>query len=190
MRKREKVEIMIREAIPADAKDIIAFSKKTGAETPYLAYGAEGLELSEAFEELYLEDLMEKDNNVMLIATINNKQLIGLASVGATDKPKLRHVGEVGITVEKEYWGFGIGSVLMEEIETWAIESGVIRRLELTVHGENERAIHLYLLNRDVLVTPFHNMTLVAPNTTRADVDRLVSRLDDALSVLCGQGDI
>ena len=136
MRKREKVEIMIREAIPADAKDIIAFSKKTGAETPYLAYGAEGLELSEAFEELYLEDLMEKDNNVMLIATINNKQLIGLASVGATDKPKLRHVGEVGITVEKEYWGFGI--------ETWAIESGVIRRLELTVHGENERAIHLY----------------------------------------------
>ena len=144
MRKREKVEIMIREAIPADAKDIIAFSKKTGAETPYLAYGAEGLELSEAFEELYLEDLMEKDNNVMLIATINNKQLIGLASVGATDKPKLRHVGEVGITVEKEYWGFGIGSVLMEEIETWAIESGVIRRLELTVHGENERAIHLY----------------------------------------------
>lgn len=32
----------------------------------------------------------------------------------------------------------------MEEIETWAIESGVIRRLELTVHGKNERAIHLY----------------------------------------------
>ena len=28
MRKREKVEIMIREAIPADAKDIIAFSRK------------------------------------------------------------------------------------------------------------------------------------------------------------------
>jgi len=53
-----------------------------------------------------------------------------------------------------------------------------------------ERAIHLYLLNRDVLVTPFHNMTLVAPTTTRADVDRLVSRLDDALSLLCGQGDI
>jgi RimJ/RimL family protein N-acetyltransferase len=60
------------------------------------------------------------------------------------DKPKLRHIGEVGITVEKDYWGFGIGSVLMEEIEIWATESGVIRRLELTVHGENERAIHLY----------------------------------------------
>ena len=30
MRKREKVEIMIREAIPADAKDIIAFSRKMG----------------------------------------------------------------------------------------------------------------------------------------------------------------
>lgn len=144
MRKREKVELMIREAIPADAKDILAFSRKTGAETPFLAYGPEGLELSEAFEEMYLEDLMGNRNNVMLVATINNKELIGLASVGASDKPKLEHIGEVGITVEKEYWGFGIGTVLMEEIETWAIETGIIRRLELTVHGGNERAIHLY----------------------------------------------
>ena len=144
MRKREKVEIMIREAIPADAKDIIAFSKKTGAETPYLAYGAEGLELSEAFEELYLEDLMEKDNNVMLIATINNKQLIGFASLGATYKLKLLHDGEVGITDENEYWGIGIGSVLLDEIETCAFYSLVMRRLLLKVHCENERAIHLY----------------------------------------------
>ncbi|AZP03403.1 N-acetyltransferase [Jeotgalibaca ciconiae] len=142
--KTEKIEIMIREAIPTDAKEILAFSKKTGSETDFLTYGPEGLELSEAFEEMYLEGLMEKENEIMLIATINNEELIGIASVGSNDKPKTRHVGEVGITVEKEFWGFGIGTVLMEEVEIWAKESGIIKRLELTVHAGNERAIKLY----------------------------------------------
>jgi glutamate-1-semialdehyde aminotransferase len=32
--------------------------------------------------------------------------------------------------------------------------------------------IHLYLLNRGVLMTPFHNMALMSPATTEADVDR------------------
>ncbi|MDE1549026.1 GNAT family N-acetyltransferase [Jeotgalibaca caeni] len=140
----EKIEVMIREAIPADAKDILAFSKKTGAETDYLTYGPEGLELSEAFEEMYLEGLMEKENEIMLVATINNEELIGIASVGSNDKLKTQHVGEVGITVAEEFWGFGIGTVLLEEIELWARESGIIRRLELTVHADNERAIGLY----------------------------------------------
>ncbi|HUG03353.1 MAG TPA: aspartate aminotransferase family protein [Steroidobacteraceae bacterium] len=32
--------------------------------------------------------------------------------------------------------------------------------------------IHLYLLNRGILMTPFHNMALMSPATTAADVDR------------------
>ncbi len=35
-----------------------------------------------------------------------------------------------------------------------------------------ERYMHLYALNRGVLLTPFHNMALVSPATTEADVDR------------------
>jgi glutamate-1-semialdehyde 2,1-aminomutase len=37
--------------------------------------------------------------------------------------------------------------------------------------GELEDLIHLYLLNRGILLTPFHNMVLMSPVTTRADVD-------------------
>jgi glutamate-1-semialdehyde 2,1-aminomutase len=45
--------------------------------------------------------------------------------------------------------------------------------------GESEAAadpaldeyLHLYLANRGVLITPFHNMALMCPATTRADVD-------------------
>src|SRR3954469_1139826 len=42
-------------------------------------------------------------------------------------------------------------------------------------HASNpalERYLHLHALNRGVLLTPFHNMALMAPTTTEADVDR------------------
>jgi glutamate-1-semialdehyde 2,1-aminomutase len=35
-----------------------------------------------------------------------------------------------------------------------------------------ERYLHLHALNRGVLITPFHNMALMSPATTEADVDR------------------
>jgi glutamate-1-semialdehyde 2,1-aminomutase len=41
--------------------------------------------------------------------------------------------------------------------------------------GQDEEVdpfIHLYLLNRGILMTPFHNMALMSPATTEADVDR------------------
>jgi glutamate-1-semialdehyde 2,1-aminomutase len=36
---------------------------------------------------------------------------------------------------------------------------------------ELERFLHLYALNRGVLLTPFHNMALICPATTAADID-------------------
>ena len=50
--------------------------------------------------------------------------------------------------------------------------------------GELEQIIHLYLLNRGLLITPFHNMLLVCPDTTEADVARLLSVFDDCLREL------
>ena len=47
-----------------------------------------------------------------------------------------------------------------------------------------EQAIHLYLLNRGCLLTPFHNMMLVSPATTAGDADRLVATLDACLGEL------
>jgi glutamate-1-semialdehyde 2,1-aminomutase len=37
---------------------------------------------------------------------------------------------------------------------------------------ELERFLHLYALNRSVLLTPFHNMALMCPETTAADIDQ------------------
>jgi len=36
---------------------------------------------------------------------------------------------------------------------------------------ELDRFLHLYALNRGILLTPFHNMALMCPDTTAEDVD-------------------
>ncbi|MDC8759586.1 aspartate aminotransferase family protein [Janthinobacterium fluminis] len=46
------------------------------------------------------------------------------------------------------------------------------------------RVIHLYLLNRGILITPFHNMLLVCPDTGTAAVDKLLRVLDDCAAAL------
>jgi glutamate-1-semialdehyde 2,1-aminomutase len=47
-----------------------------------------------------------------------------------------------------------------------------------------DRFIHLYALNRGILLTPFHNMALMSPATTDADVDRHTEVFDAAASEL------
>ncbi len=39
------------------------------------------------------------------------------------------------------------------------------------VDSELDRYMHLYALNRGILLTPFHNMALIAPDTSASDVD-------------------
>jgi glutamate-1-semialdehyde 2,1-aminomutase len=39
------------------------------------------------------------------------------------------------------------------------------------IDHELDRYMHLYALNRGILMTPFHNMALISPATTQADVD-------------------
>ncbi len=47
-----------------------------------------------------------------------------------------------------------------------------------------ESAIHLYLLNRGVLLTPFHNMMLVCPTTSDTDIKKLIQAFNECLTAL------
>jgi glutamate-1-semialdehyde 2,1-aminomutase len=47
-----------------------------------------------------------------------------------------------------------------------------------------DRLIHLYALNRGILLTPFHNMALMSPATTEADVDLHTTVFDEAAGEL------
>ena len=57
-------------------------------------------------------------------------------------------------------------------------EAGAILDVEL------EQVIHLYLLNRGILITPFHNMLLVCPQTSGEDVERLLAVFDACVRAL------
>jgi len=47
-----------------------------------------------------------------------------------------------------------------------------------------DRAVHHYLLNRGLAITPFHNMMLICPATRKAHVDALLAGLDQCLAEL------
>lgn len=54
----------------------------------------------------------------------------------------------------------------------------------LMIHQPIDVAVHHYLLNRGVVITPFHNMMLICPATTEAHVEMLLNTLDACLAEL------
>jgi ribosomal protein S18 acetylase RimI-like enzyme len=58
-------------------------------------------------------------------------------------KEKVKHRAEFGISVDKAYWGLGIGRALTEACIECAKEAGYAQ-LELEVVAENRSALTLY----------------------------------------------
>lgn len=54
--------------------------------------------------------------------------------------------------------------------------------------AELDRFMHLAALNRGILLTPFHNMALMAPATSAADVDRHTAVFRECVEMLLGLG--
>jgi glutamate-1-semialdehyde 2,1-aminomutase len=52
------------------------------------------------------------------------------------------------------------------------------------IHQTIDEAIHHFLLNRGVVITPFHNMMLICPATTDTHVDILIRSLDRCIAEL------
>jgi glutamate-1-semialdehyde 2,1-aminomutase len=56
----------------------------------------------------------------------------------------------------------------------------------LFAHSDVEHALHLYCLNRGVVITPFHNMLLVCPETEPDHIEQLLDVLDLGMAELSG----
>lgn len=140
---KEKVELEIEVVSVEDAEALIEYTKKVGKETNFLSFGEEGLELSIQQEELYIQSVLESENQMMLLAKLG-QEIIAVASIGGNSKEKFQHVGELGISILKEYWGQGLGSALMEELLSWAKDYSPLEKIKLAVVKENVTAIALY----------------------------------------------
>lgn len=54
------------------------------------------------------------------------------------------------------------------------------------IDHELDRYMHLYMLNRGILMTPFHNMALISPDTAEADVEYHTQTFREAVKTLLG----
>ena len=48
------------------------------------------------------------------------------------------------MSVRKRYWGHGIGSLMLDTLIDWARGTGIVKKINLRVRTDNQRAISLY----------------------------------------------
>lgn len=136
-------QVIIRKAIKSDAKALVDYLGAIGAESDFLTFGKEGLDITVGQEEEFIESNAKKDNTLFIVAEINDKVIGNLSFSGGT-RPRIRHVGELGVSVLKEYWGNGIGEELIIQLLKWAKATGIIKKINLRVRIDNIRGIYLY----------------------------------------------
>ncbi|MBR3978940.1 MAG: GNAT family N-acetyltransferase [Oscillospiraceae bacterium] len=135
------MSITIEKATCADAAEILRYLKQIGAETDNLTFGAEGLPFTTESEAAYIRQMENSCDAIMLLAKENGK-IVGDASLSRLPR-RMKHRGDLGVSVLKEYWNRGIGSQLLLEIINFAKENA-FEVIDLQVRSDNLPAIHLY----------------------------------------------
>ena len=124
-------------------KKFLKVFNQTHAETDYLLSYPDENSYDPEQEAQFLNDKTNSPDEIEIVAIIDGK-IVGSAGIEAVGKKfKLKHRAELGISILKEYWGLGLGKVLMNACIQCAKEAGY-KQLELNVVAENERAVALY----------------------------------------------
>lgn len=135
--------LVIREAAVEDARAVLDYIKGISGESDYLSFGPGEFELSVPEEEEYLRKCRDSDNQLYLLGLIDD-MVVSTLTFSAGRRPRVRHSGEFGMSVRKRCWGFGIGSLMLDTLIDWAKDTGIIKKINLRVRTDNQRAIQLY----------------------------------------------
>lgn len=149
MKYREKVvlkngqDCIIRNATYEDGPEMADLFVLAHSESDYLLSYPEEHNFDVKCESEFLQKRAESDNEVMLLAVVNDKTVAtaGISAVG--NKYKVRHRAEFGVDVIKEYWGLGIGKSIMKACVQCARNAGY-KQLELEAVADNKKAINMY----------------------------------------------
>lgn len=136
-------ELVIRKAIIQDAEKIIQYKIIVGGESDYLTFGEDEVVINIENEKLSIESINNRNNSILAVALIDG-EIAGSIVFRGGERSRVRHVGEMGITVRKSYWGLGIGSILLDFLIKWAKETDIVKKINLRVRVDNESAIKLY----------------------------------------------
>lgn len=138
----KKLTWTLRCPTKSDATELSKLRIKIDGETEYLdREPGEGILSPEDFEKLIYEDSIA-EKTMFLVAEVEGK-IVGYTRCEGNILSRFRHKAGFGICISKEYWGYGIGNVLLEEILMWADCNG-IKKITLEVVQTNTKAVQLY----------------------------------------------
>ena len=133
----------LRNATASDGQALLDEFNLTHEQTDFLlTYPGEHSYTAEQ-EAAFLQEKTDSADEIELLAELDG-EVVGCAGINCVGrKEKIRHRAEFGISVDKAYWGLGIGRALTEACIECAKKAGYIQ-LELEVVAENRSAIGLY----------------------------------------------
>ena len=134
---------ILRNGTAADGKAVLDIFNLTHEQTDWLLTYSDENSFDAQQEADFLQAKTDSPDEIEILAEIDGK-VIGTAGIGRIGtKDKVKHRAEMGISVDKDYWGLGIGRALTKACIECAKIAGY-SQLELDVVAQNERAIALY----------------------------------------------
>ena len=133
----------LRNGTAEDGQSLLDIFNLTHAQTDYLLTYPEESSHTVQQEVDYLKQKAESADGIELLAELEGT-VVGTAGIDCVArKEKTRHRAEFGISVDKAYWGLGIGRALTEACIECARTAGYVQ-LELKAVAENKNALALY----------------------------------------------
>ena len=138
------MEVIIREAKPLDAAQIIAYVNRLSEEpNSNLEMSPGEFTHTVAEEAKILAEFAASENSLYLLADLDGT-IVGSLNCKGSHRKAIRHAVTLGMSVDQAYRGQGIGGQLMARAIAWAKSTGFVKRIELAVFERNTIAIHLY----------------------------------------------
>ena len=133
----------LRNGTAEDGQALLAIFNLTHAQTDYLLTYPEESTHTAQEEAEFLKQKTESTDEIELLAEVDGA-VVGSAGIGCVGRrEKTRHRARFGISVDKAYWGLGIGRAMTEACIECAKTAGYVQ-LELEAVAENEHALALY----------------------------------------------
>ena len=134
---------ILRNGTASDGQELLDVFNLTHEQTDFLLTYPEEHRFTVHQEADFLQEKTDSADEIELLAELDGV-IVGSAGIGCVGRrEKTRHRAEFGISVDKAYWGLGIGRALTEACIECAKKAGYAQ-LELEVVAENRSAIGLY----------------------------------------------
>ena len=134
---------ILRNGTYEDGQAMLDIFLLTHGQTDYLLSYPDEAAMTAEMEAEFLRTKTLSETEIELLAEVAGK-VVGAAGIGAVGKKdKVKHRAEFGISVDKAYWGLGIGRTLTEACVELAKQAGYLQ-LELEAVADNEAALALY----------------------------------------------